>query len=219
MELLCQRDQAGNRERGVDGDTLDHRTNESVEGQRVVLGLRLVDERPQEGILAHDTAVITGPVVLPIPVLFVLVVAAAGYCQGIAAVHMLTTRGGDVEPGVCISGRVGEVEIDPADSIHCPTEAFEVNLDDMTDRDTEVGFDGLHQLIRPVVVGGIDPVVVPNLTGVAGHGYHRVPGNGQYPYLTSARVHVENLDHITSLAGLHCGRTEMGGIGGRFADT
>src|ERR1035437_5937833 len=218
MELLCQRDQAGNRERGVDGDTLDHRTNEGVELRWVVLGLRLVDERPQEGVLAHDTPVITGSVLLPIPVLFVLVVAAAGYCQGIAAAHLLPTRG-DVEPGVCISGRVGEVEIDPTDSIDSPTEACEVNLHDMTDRDAEVGFDGLYQLIRSVVIGGIDPVVVPNLTGVAGHGYHRVPGNGQHSDLTSARVHVENLDHVTSLAGLYCGRAEMGGIGGRFAET
>ena len=53
------------------------------------LRLGLVDQRLQEGVLALDAAEVAGPVVLPVAVLVVLVVAAAGHGQRVAPVQVL----------------------------------------------------------------------------------------------------------------------------------
>ena len=200
VELAGQGDQVAHREGRVHRHALDHRADERIERERVVLGLGLVDDGPEEGVLPLDATEITGPVVLPIAVLLVLVVPAAGQGQGVPPVDQLAAGLADVEAGIGVLGRIGEVELDAADGVDRAAQTLEVDLHHVFDGNAEVRLDGLHQLVGPGVVRGVDPVVLADLTGVPCHRDHGVAGDGQHADLTGGRNDVHDLHHIAPLA-------------------
>ena len=89
----------------------------------------------------------------------VLVVAGPGHGEGLRPVQQLAPGGRDVQARIGVLGRIGEVEVDPAQGVDGVLEAGEVDLDHVVDLNAEVGRDRLDELVGARVEGRVDAVV------------------------------------------------------------
>src|ERR1019366_2109919 len=90
--------------------------------------------------------------------------------------HQLAARGFDVEAGFVVLHALGEVEMDPAESIDHGSETGKVGFHEVIDRNMEVLLDRLHELPGASVESGVDPVggsrPCNRYPGVAGNREH-----------------------------------------------
>ena len=90
-----------------------------------------------------------------------LVGAGAGEGEGLLRVERDAAGVGDVEPGVAVAHRLGEVHRHPVDGRDQVPEAGEVDLDVVVHREVEGVGDRGDQRSGPALDGGVDPRVPP----------------------------------------------------------
>ena len=116
---------------------------------------QLVDGAADEQLLALDAPEVGGAVDVPLAVLPLLVVAAAGVGEGLRPVDV-GAAGVEAQPGVGVLGRDVRAHLDPADLVDELLEAGEVDLHVVVDRDAEGLGDGGDEALRALVVGRVD---------------------------------------------------------------
>src|SRR5208337_3990280 len=105
-------------------------------------------EHPEELVDPHDTPEVPRPVVYPLATFVIEVVAGTDESQGIESVQAHAAGRADVEAAAVVVDPVGEVHLDPAESVHDVLEAVEVQIDEVVDGDPEVLLYHRHELTR-----------------------------------------------------------------------
>ena len=162
----------------------DHAGDQLLVGQRVAEALRL-DRRCQDAeelVVPADPRNVALRLLGPVggvgrghPGSLVLHVAGPHDLERLRAVQLEAAGRLDVEAGIGVVDRLGEVHLDAAEGLDHVDEAVEVQLDEMLNRDPEVLLDRGDQLVGALVERGVDLVG----TVGAGVGDEEVPRNGE----------------------------------------
>ena len=147
-------------ELGVDPRAVGRRAHHLGQRDRVPGVPHLLQHRADEDLLAELTPQVRRGVRVRLAVDDLGVGPRPHVGQRLGPVEDVGTGVVDLEAGLAVERRMREVDRHAAHRVDHAGEGHEVHLDVVLDRDTEVLGDGLDQVRRPGVVGGVDASVL-----------------------------------------------------------